>query len=386
VIREGAHRPEPVEVEVEAEDGERVRGVWNGLGARGEVTVETRGARRSVTLDPRHRLPQSPAIADGHPRGDDATARPWRPPILTHFVFDILASEANLTGLIDVSLRQRYDLEQTVALRVVRTAARTGGRFRYLRHLGPKVHLNRRAITVGGGAGFYGVHPGFGGRSLGGWATDIDLSIGIDTRNYLYDWREGFSLACQVQATLTVRDDGRIGASGRATFRGSTTWPIGNLHAIVAVGHVGLTISPVLDADRQSIGGRYGLRGFANDELLGTSVLYGVVEHRWTAVTDLAVNVFHGLWAREVQLVWWIGGGVAFGVQDGREAVGALEAGGGFRVHYEYGGVQPGLLAVDLGIPISRWLERPPCGFGFGGPCDRERIPFGVYVSVDQYY
>lgn len=386
VIREGAHRVEPVEVELESDRGERVRGVWDGPGARGEVVLETEGARRGVTIDPRHRLPQSPAIADGHPRADDATDQPWRPPIFTGFAFDILASEANVTGLIDVVLRQRYDLEHTFALRLLRTAARTGGRFRYIQGLGPKVHNNRRAMTLGGGVGFYYVQPGFGGSELGGFATDVDLLLSLDTRAYLYDWREGVSLALQAQLTTTARDDGTVGASGRATARGSGTIAIGNLHAIVIVGHVGFTVSPVLDADYQSAGGRYGLRGFANDELLGTSAMYAVAEHRFTAVTDLSWNVFHGVWARELQLAWWLGGGVVLDTFDGREAAGAAEAGLGLRVHYEYAGVQPGVLAIDLGIPYSRWAQSRPCAFGGqAGACD-PRTPFGFYVSVDQYY
>jgi hemolysin activation/secretion protein len=145
-------------------------------------------------------------------------------------------------------------------------------------------------------------------------------------------------------------------------------------------------VSPVLAADYQSAGGRYGLRGFANDELLGTSVLYAVAEHRFTAVTDLSWNVFHAIWARELQLAWWLGGGVVLGHADGRDAVGAAEAGIGLRVHYEYAGVQPGVLAIDLGVPISRWAMETPCAFGGqAGACDA-RTPFGFYVSVDQYY
>lgn len=387
VRREGASRPEPVEVEVEDAGGARVVAVWDAPGPRGEVVIETPRERRSVTVDPRHRIPQSAAIAEGHPRADDATDQPWRPPIFTGFAFDILGSEGNVTGLIDVVLRQRYDLEHTFGLRLVRTAARTGGRFRYLQSLGPKVHQNRRSITAGGGLGFYYVEPGFGGaQQLGGFATELDLILAVDTRSYVYDWREGFSIAVQGQVTATVREDGSAGATARLLARGSQTWAIGNLHAIVVVASAGVTIAPVLDADLQSIGGRYGLRGFANDELLGTSALYVVAEHRFTAVTDLAWNVFHAIWARELQLAWWLGTGVVLGERRGDDAVGALEAGVGVRVHYEYAGVQPGVLAIDVGVPISRWAQAPPCFLGSAAGCDATSVPVGFYVSVDQYY
>lgn len=386
VIREGAHRVEPVEVEVEDAGGERVVERWDATGARGEVVIETARERRSVTIDPRHRVPQSARISEGHPRADDATDQPWRPPVFTGFAFDILASEGNVTGLIDVVLRQRYDLEHTFNLRLLRTAARTGGRIRYIQGVGPKVHTNRRSATLGGGLGFYNVHPGFGDENApGGWAADVDLSLYLDTRSYLYDWREGFSVLVQGLATTTFLDDGTIGATGRMSARFSGTIGIGNLHAIVLVGHAGVSINPVVDANRQSIGGRYGLRGYANDELLGTSALYAVAEHRFTAVTDLAWNVFHGIWARELQVAWWVGAGVVLGESSGQDAVGAAEAGVGFRIHYEYAGIQPGVLALDLGIPYGRWLEAPPCFASSSADCDG-RTPFGFYVSVDQYY
>ena len=386
VLREGAHRVEPVDVEVEDAGGERVIGTWDGGGPRGEVVIETARERRSVTIDPRQRVPQSARIADGHPRADDATDQPWRPPVFTGLAFDILASEGNVTGLIDVVLRQRYDLEHTFHLRLLRTAARTGGRFRYLQGVGPKVHTNRRSVTLGGGVGLYNVHSGFGDPDApGGWAADVDLSLLLDTRSYLYDWREGFSVHVQGLATTTFLEDGTIGATGRISARFSGTIGVGNLHAIVLVGHAGASINPVVDANRQSIGGRYGLRGYANDELLGTSVLYAVAEHRFTAVTDLAWNVLHALWARELQLAWWLGAGVVLGESGGQDAAGAAEAGVGFRIHYEYAGIQPGVLALDLGLPLARWAQEPPCFLSSDAGCDR-RTPFAFYVSVDQYY
>ena len=38
---------------------------------------------------------------------------------------------------------------------------------------------------------------------------------------------------------------------------------------------------------------------------------------------------------------------------------GALEAGAGLRFHFEYGGIQPGVLAFDFGFPLSRYWDVP---------------------------
>ncbi len=375
VLREGDERPEPVEVEVEDSAGNHVSGYWDGVGVRGEVVIDTPGDRGSVTIDPRHRLPQSAAVSDGHPRQDDATNAPWRPPIFTAFALDVLVSEANVTGVIDLALRQRYDLEHTVALRLARTAARTGGRVVYLQGLGPKAHNNRRIGTVGGGIGFNYVQPGFGGvANLGGYAIDAQLVGSVDTRRFIYDPRDAFILSAALQITGTIREDSTFAITGRGAFHAAGIFPIGLLNTFVLAGGGGFTIGPALDADRQSIGGRYALRGFTNGELLGNGALYAVFEHRFTAVTDLGINVLWGVIAREIQLAWWVGGGVVFDTSDHRDAHGAFEAGGGLRFHYDYGGIQPGVLAIDVGVPISGYVE------------GNTRAPVGFYIGFDQYY
>ncbi len=375
ILREGDERPEPVQVEVEDAAGNRASGYWDGRGERGEVVIETPADRGSVTLDPQQRLPQSARVSDGHPRQDDATSAPWRPPIFTAFALDVLVSEQNVTGVIDLALRQRYDLEHTVALRLSRTAARTGGRVVYIHGLGPKAHNNRRIGTLGGGIGFNYVHPGFGGaENLGGYAVDLQLIGGVDTRRFIYDPRDALVLTGALQITGTVREDSTFGITGRGAFHAAGMFPVGLLDTFVLAGGGGFTIGPALDADRQSLGGRYGLRGFANGTLLGNGALYAVLEHRFTAITDLGINILWGVVAREVQLAWWVGGGAVFDTQDGRSVRGAFEAGGGLRFHYEYGGIQPGVLAIDVGVPISAYAE------GQSG------TPLGFYIGFDQYY
>ena len=103
-------------------------------------------------------------------------------------------------------------------------------------------------------------------------------------------------------------------------------------------------------------------------------------------VSDLALNVLHLVWAREIQLAWWIGGGAVFDTPataradgttiPGEVARGALEAGAGLRFHYEYGGIQPGVIALDFGVPLSRYWQSP----------QSTRTPIGFYLAFDQYF
>ncbi|GAB4201552.1 MAG: hypothetical protein OHK0013_13700 [Sandaracinaceae bacterium] len=380
VIRDGDRRVEPVEVEVEDEHGERSVGRWDGEGDRGVVVIETRGSQRRVTIDPRQRLPQSARVAEGHPRADDATSQPWRLPMFNNFSFDLLLSEGNFTGLADISLRQRYDLEHTLILRISRTVARTTGRIRYLQGLGPKVHNNRRSVLLGGSLAFSRVEPNFGGVGVpGGWALELEGMAILNTQRFIADPRDGVFALVQLAGGGTLADDGRLWGTARGAFRVSGVIPVGLLNAFFLLGAGGFTVGAALDADRQLLGGRYGLRGFANDELVGNGMLYAVAEHRYTMIGDLAVNVLHGVWAREVQLATWVGGGAVFDTPRGEMARLAAEVGTGLRFHYEYGGVQPGVLALDLGVPLSRLIERSQRGEAPGAPV-------AFYVSFDQYY
>jgi hypothetical protein len=60
---------------------------------------------------------------------------------------------------------------------------------------------------------------------------------------------------------------------------------------------------------------------------------------------------------------------------DGRSLVPGAEVGGGVRVHFEYGGIQPGVLVLDLSAPLVRDAQaraaRPPVTF---------------YIAFDQFF
>ena len=57
---------------------------------------------------------------------------------------------------------------------------------------------------------------------------------------------------------------------------------------------------------------------------------------------------------------------------------GAADVGAGVRIHYEYGGVQPGVISLDLGFPYTRGLTAQP-----GDPV---RNPVAFYIGFDQFF
>lgn len=381
IHRDGSTRAEPVEVLVHDAAGNTARAVWDEEGAHGRVVVRTPAALAGAILDPRHRLPQSPALADGHPRADDATDMPWRPPILNGFLLNVLVTEALFTGLVDFALRRRYDLEHTFGFRLERTFAFTGGNLRYAYGLGPKVHNNRRVGQIGGGLSFERLHEGFAGE-VGGWRGQLFLQGGINTVSFALDPREGVWLSARLVGGLAVRDDGTLGGTVRGGVRAGVALPLGLVNALVLVAGGGFTAGDALPSELQSLGGGATLRGFESDEVLGRGMIYAVAEHRFSALRDLSWNVAHLVWVREIQLAIFTGAGLVFGTTRGEDVAGGVELGGGVRVHYEYGGVQPGVLSIDVGVPLTRTDSRVIQD----GMLVRHRNPVGFYVGFDQYF
>jgi hypothetical protein len=387
VRRDGDTRAEPVEVVVVDGDGERCVAVWDGPGPRGEASCQTGARWADVTLDPRRRRPQSPELADGHPRADDTTSLPFRPPILNGFVLNVFVTEGDFTGLLDFAVRRRFDLEHTLGVRLQRTRAFTGGRLRYAQGVGPKVHTNRRLASIQVGVGLDRLRGDFGDEGRGGWRTQLSVGAALNTVAFTLDPREGFWLAGSLSGGLTVRDPDqgdpeaeRIGLTLRGQFRGGTAISFGLWNTLALIVGGGLTAGEALPSEVQGLGGAARLRGFESDEILGRGVLYAIAEHRYTLLRDLSLSVAHLVWLREVQVALFASTGVAFDTSGG--TVGAADAGVGLRFHFEYGGVQPGVLSLDLGVPLTRQDDR----IVVDGEVLGRRNPVGFYLAFDQFF
>ena len=80
------------------------------------------------------------------------------------------------------------------------------------------------------------------------------------------------------------------------------------------------------------------------------------------------------LFLREVQLALFTGFGVILKSDDGRDVAPAAEVGVGVRMHFEYGGIQPSLLSLDLGVPL---IEAPQFG---------RIVPVTTVLTFEQYF
>ncbi len=368
IHRDGDARREPVEVRIEDEEGNVVVARWDGPGPLGVLLVETPAPLDDVQIDPRGRLVQSAELADGHPRRDDGLSLPWRPPLLQGFNA-AGSSEGVFIGLLDFALRRRYDLENTLSLRLSTGPRATGGVLRYTRGVGRKRDTNNRVGFVSAGFGIDRLHGQFTTDGVGGWRSSLLLAGGYNTQRYFLDPRRGSIAVGTVRGALTRRDDGRTTYTLSPSLRANLTVPEGLRAATVFVGGAAWVFGDALPSELPGLGGRFYLRGYRTDEAVGRGRVFLVVEQRFTptALSDLSWDLVHLAWVRQIQLALFAGGGLVFQERSGREWVGGLELGAGVRVHFEYGGIQPGVLALDLAAPLVRRpidrRTRPPVTF-----------------------
>lgn len=377
VVREGAERPEPVTVRVIDEEGNVAEGTWEGQEQHGTVVITTPAERAQVLVDPERRLPQSAEVAEGHPHADDAEVLPFRPPIIQALNLAASGTEGNIIGLIDFVVRRQYDLERTWGMRLTTGPRSTGGLLRYTQLFGRKRDGNNRIGAASAGLTFDRLREGFSESGEGGWRSGIFLSAGYSTLRYFLDPHRGSRLVGSLQYGLVYRDDGRVTHTVAPSLRGNVTIPIGLRNVLTLVADVSWVFGNPLPGERPGLGGRFLLRGYQSDELIGEGRAFAVAEHRFTPTiwSDLDIDVFHLAWIRRIQLAVFAGAGLVYGSDgsadaDPNEVRFGAEVGGGVRIHFEYGGVQPGVLSLDLARPLIRDAQaratRAPVTFVFG--------------------
>ncbi len=93
-------------------------------------------------------------------------------------------------------------------------------------------------------------------------------------------------------------------------------------------------------------------------------------------LSDLNLNAVHVAWLREVQLALFGGAGVVLSPRgDSDDVAAGAEVGGGVRFHFDWAGVQPGILVVDLAIPLIRDAETR-----------RGRNGFRFFLAFEQFF
>jgi hypothetical protein len=373
IERLGASIREPVEVRFLYADGTHEDLRWDGRGARGEVAAE-RGARlRSVEIDPRGRLLEAASLTGENPNLDNIEPVRWRLPVLNGLMLYLSAAEGKLYALIDFSLRRQYDARRAIRLRVEYDPRGVRGDLFYSHGLGRLLDLDRASWMIQAGVYALRTIGSFGEGHADATAFGANLFLYRDTRWFRYDPMEGWGMNVAVFGSGWVDDESAWGWSVGAAGRIAGHWTPRVGHTFTGYAGAGVVFGEPLQQQLQSISDRTMLRGFEADETLGRARIYGVVEYRWTALTDLDVNLINAAWWREMFLVVFVGAGTV-SRPDSLEGLFSAdriftEVGAGVRFLVDLAGVQPYVIALDAAVPITP-LERPG------------RVPYGFYVSI----
>ena len=94
------------------------------------------------------------------------------------------------------------------------------------------------------------------------------------------------------------------------------------------------------------------------------------------------VSVAQLTWFKALELVPFVAGGFLSSRTTASDLLEHpyAEVGGGLRAFFEWAGVQPSLLSVDVGVPLSRGTRQYVDADGVA----RRRAAIGLYVSFEQ--
>lgn len=417
---------EPVQVLVVERGGEAHHLVWNGeLGAGGEDlgdepiagrhswTLRTDDKLKSVRIDPRARLLQTPQAprANVDPRFDDRDPPQFRF-LYTGVGFSFAASEFvnaatpaarfnAVSGFASFEASLRRDLRRTGHVQIFRDReTHVGGGAGTNLWFGRKVNNQRRRSRVR----LFATAAYLNASSLdprGGVRLSERVSLIDDTRRFGWWPERGRLLSVAVAARHTVRDQEPVHdlTAGASWIH---LWRLAHDHVIASALSMS-AIAPVKGRPEfrglLRAGGIGGLSGYAADEVFGLGLAVAQLEYRHVYISDLHLNFAHLWWLRTV-------GGVLFtGVASSSqcESLRGWFGRDSYYGHVGYAlsaylsvlGVTPQLLKVDASVPLVRrtgvmCLDQvlPDYLAEVQGLQDAERLlpPFNVNVTFNQSF
>jgi len=392
VERRGEDIVEPVSVRVVDEAGEVHDLRWDGRGARGTVRARTRGPIDEIVVDPAGRLVEDADLAENHPRLDNLDPAPFRPPILNAASLELSVTEVQPDLIVDFSARRQYDLRRSIGIGFHSTARGIGGNVRYFHGFGGKRTLNASEWFAGGLLSFDRLSADFADFGEPGSSIGMYAIVYRDTRRFIWDPWVGSSFTVGLGPSVAILDDGEVTLSAAASVRWSHLWTPAPGRTLALFAGAGLGLGELQPHEEQTLAGRSLLRTYEVDEARGKLRVYGIAEYRHTLTKSLGWNFVHLAWFRGLQLAAFAAGGLVSPEVDleglvARQAV-YTEVGGGVRLHFDYFGVQPALLSIDVGVPLSRtafdWVDDCGARDEASGACTASRPPWSLRIGFDQ--
>lgn len=366
IRRTGAPIEEPVSVELRRWFGPSHRGQWSGEGREGVVVLETPSRTHRVTLDPDRRLKETTRSDNRRPPSVKFLISSFR----FHFDANKRDHEARLGGtlILGNDYRHRY--------RVYAQTRQTGDgvEFRYVRAFGRAFDAisYQRELSVGFIHDYLSTtfaDPESGFENDRGRLSAVTASYGVSTTESRRNRLDGMTLRVQGEAGDTwLGGDFRY---WKAEMIGEGVIPIQrDRHLLAWRSSIGAsdeknTPTQVLfDA-----GGYNAIRGINTGLVLGHYRWLATAEYRWIAVREINAHLLTLAWLRSLQTALYVdAGNVSTSTGDLFDSNPAYGVGAGLRLHFDFFGINPTVVRLDVAERIDRdsGEKRPMFYIGVG--------------------
>lgn len=384
---------EPVQLYVVERGGARHYLVWNGEAAPGAdlldqpsraehvFVVETERRVSSVRLDPRARLVETSRIpTSAGNRGDNNDPLfNNRVPKQGRFVYAgfHLAFEASEFATAQTTQAKLSAVDAgfsfiASARRDVGRSARfgmftsretvVGGDARFYVSLGPKRNRQYRRWTLAFGTSVSWLLAG-GLDQAGGLRMVESAQLSHNTTKFSFWPERGHRVYGALAAAQTIRTDGAPDHRFILQLDGGWRqfWPLARNHVLATAIDAAMVIPIASELEFRSLqrgGGEAGLIGFTGNELFGRAIARGLIEYRHMIIDDLRLPLFNLVHVRAFTGALF--GGVAslsscddYSGWFGRNSWYG-QVGYGLGSRFEWFGVSPQLIRMNVAVPIGR--------------------------------
>jgi hypothetical protein len=388
VAREGDDVVEPVEVLLEDRAGGAHTLTWRTRGPRATLGTDLPAGLKSVEVDPRARLVETPLGSlrpSDDPLYDNRSPPRWR---LLYEGFGALLNVTALTAAFEAAfaLKPQHDLRRAILFSAYHTdAATVGAAASYEWFFGKQADRNSLTSGLEGGLAVERLNPTFG-LAAGepprpGTTLQAHLELEHDTRDYIIDPWRAVGLQADVTYGLTLLDDGHahsqvgVGADALRLFE---LLP-GHVLGVDVSGDVELG-SFAVRAQLTDAGSIEGLRGYLPGDLLARANVIGRIQLSDDYVTELNWNLLHLTTVRALAGTVFADAAALTscdGYSFSKDRV-FTDVGYSFRVLHDAFGVYQQLLSLDFAIPL-RSREAGTC-LGLPAPT-LPSLPFTFLVT-----
>ncbi len=372
IFRDGEQVKEKVTVRFTDKRKDYIDLIWDSAEAKTELNWESDAPIKRVEIDPDGKLVESGDLTSDHPRRDNLTPLPWRPPMLTSFVIWGDLTEGEPYADIGFLLRRKYDNTNLFSLDLEYTPYAAGGMFSYYRYFGKKRTLNSRTWYIGPVTAAYrygevdtpALHLSSDIRTSAVMGS-AGIIFGRDTRVYGWDPMKGSSISAAAIYAAGASKEGDFRQAGRISIRLGRLFSLAIHHTIAVYGGASLVLGNPVAANLSSLSDRAKLRGFDSDETFGRIGVYAAAEYRHTLFDAANTTAPLYSWFDRFQGALFVAAGTMSkpsGPFDGiftKERI-FTEVGYGLRLHLLFLGVHQYLLCFDLAVPLTpqnRYLE-----------------------------